>query len=129
MPEFKGIQISPIARIKAKIRLDTTDGTHTEFEISFSDLVALSRFLTRKVTSIASQNGGANGGDVKLLTDAVPAQKAEVNNDLLGETVYLAIEDQYGRVAWKLQPGPAAALGQQLLDRARELSKKSGARN
>ena len=54
------------------------------------------------------------------------ASGAEVNKTLLGDAVLLAIDDPHGiRTAWRLTPGLAEGLGNDLVKYAKSLKPKA----
>lgn len=129
MAEFKSLQFVRKGKSASALVFNAKDGSKTELDMSFSDLVALSNFLARKINQIATANHSPRDQNVKMLTDAVAANKADVSNDLLAETIYLAIEDKYGRSAWKIPPDAAETLGKQLQDQASKLKATMHAKN
>jgi len=108
------------------IRLSVTDsdGKRLVADISQGMLLHLAREIPRLVTRLATQFhlGPDADPDVQLPADLVPMKGAEVNTDLLWESVLLAVDDPHGiRVAWQLTPALAEGLGKNLVKHAKRL--------
>lgn len=117
MLDLKGINVALIDAETACIRIDAASGDQHEFKVQLADLAGLAQFLVRRVNAIAREASGVRDQDVEVNADRITATGCEVNHDLLGESVFLRIDDQFGQIAWRLKPGLASTMSKELQTR------------
>ena len=122
MAKLARFEILPIGNESARMAIKDSDGAEWSVELDYSKLVDLARRLPLFVNQLAQRHTNPSDPDVRVTADAVPAAGTEVNTDLLGEAIFLAIDDAHGvRAVWRLTPEHAESLGRDLVKSAKRL--------